>query len=88
MATLRRTVGPERFHELLLCKKIANQDAPVPLPLGWQLSESARRAMEAQLPREGPEAAPLPGGCPGFNQRNLERIDALLSRPAAVPPTA
>ncbi|HYO13150.1 MAG TPA: hypothetical protein VE685_08155 [Thermoanaerobaculia bacterium] len=85
VTTLRRTVGPEHFHELLLCKKVKDEDAPVPLPLGWQLSESARRAMEAQLPKGRPAAAPLPGGCPGFNQRNLKRIDALLSRPAASP---
>lgn len=88
VTTLRRTVGPEQFHELLLCKKLANEDAPVPLPLGWQLSESARWAMEAQLPRGRPATAPLPGGCPGFNQRNLERIDAVLSRPGAAPPAA
>lgn len=85
VATLRRTVGPERFHELVLCRRLGQEEAPVPLPLGWQLSESARRTMEAQLPREDPEAAPLPGGCPGFNQRNLERIDALLSRPGGAP---
>jgi hypothetical protein len=83
VTTLRRTVGPEQFHELLLCKRLGREEAPVPLPLGWQLSESARQAMEDQLPKGGPKAAPLPGGCSGFNQRNLERIDDLLSRPAA-----
>jgi hypothetical protein len=83
VTALRRTDGPEQFHELVLCKRLGKEEAPVPLPLGWQLSESARRAMEAQLPQARPAAAPLPGGCPGFNQRSLETLQGLLGGPAA-----
>jgi hypothetical protein len=83
VTTMRNTVGPEQFHELVLCKRMKKGEAPIPLPLGWQLSESARSAMESQLPRKEKPVSPV--GCPGFNQRNLEKIDGLLSRLAPPP---
>ena len=84
VTTIRNTVGQKQFHQIVLCKRVRTGDAPVPLPLGWQLSESARRAIEAQLPAEPGAAAPPGSVCSAWNQKVLQTIDGLLSQP--VPP--
>lgn len=69
---------PSRFLELGLCERIADPARPgktkrAPLPLGWQLSETSRKAMEDQLKEGFSDLCPF-----SDNWKTMERIEALL----------
>jgi hypothetical protein len=57
VASLRKAVKLEgaNFFEIGLCERIGGGErtAPLPLPLGWQLSTAARQAMERQIEQPG-----------------------------------
>lgn len=78
---------PSRFLELGLCERVADPTRPgktkrAPLPLGWQLSETSRQAMEDQLRQGFNDACPF-----SDNWRTMEAIAALLGAgPDRMPP--
>jgi hypothetical protein len=86
VAGMRAALGA-RLIEIGLCDRFTRDGrrrAPLPLPLGWELSESARAAMSEQLDH----------GCPGADEPGLsnpEKVRAvigLLPVPAPAAPTA
>ncbi len=77
--------GAARFFEIGLCELVEDPSRPgrmrrAPLPLGWQLSETARQAMEDQLV-EGFQDA-----CPQDNWTAMQTIGGLV-KPAGPVPT-
>jgi hypothetical protein len=77
---LRAATGhPTRqgFFEIGLCEKVQTDRGPkrAPLPLGWQLSTSARQAMETQLDK----------GCRGSDNPGMIRKIGDLLRPGPPP---
>jgi hypothetical protein len=84
-AALSSPGEPSRFFEIGLCESVEDPKNPgklkrAPLPLGWQLSETARQAMEDQL-RQG-----FKDGCPlADNWETMQAIGRLLGQGAAAP---
>lgn len=73
---LRNEIGVPRFLEFGLCEKgdTKNGRRRAPLPLGWQLSESAREAMKTQLDN----------GCWASDNKGMrELVGELLGYPGA-----
>lgn len=70
---------PSRFLQLGLCELIKDakgEKKRAPLPLGWQLSETSRNAMQDQLRQGFNDACPF-----SDNWRTMESIAALLGNP-------
>jgi hypothetical protein len=67
---------PSRFLQLGLCERIADPSGKskrAPLPLGWQLSETSRKAMEDQLTQGFNDLCPFSN-----NWKTMEDIGKLL----------